>query len=175
MAQHKAEESTTTQSAASSQSDQSVKPKTRFVVLYVVATDERQFTGKEITESAQPLGLAFGKHNVFHYPANTAESGQSRYCLVNMTNEGSFPISELSTLKTNGVSLIMRLPMINADGLTVFSNMLGAAQVLARKLGGDILDQTRVPLTPEIVTSLRSDIAHFESEAKQQQPVATES
>jgi len=142
--------------------------KERFVVLYVIAAEGKPFNGKAILDSAQTLGLAFGKHNVFHYPIATAESGHSKFCLVNMTSEGSFPTAELASLETNGVSLIMRLPIANADGLTVFSNMLGVAQALARKLGGDILDQTRMPLTADIVTSLRSDIAHFESEVKQQ-------
>jgi len=148
-----------------------VTHKERFVVLYIIAAEGKPFTGKEILGCAQTLGLAFGKHSVFHYPIASAETGQSKYCLVNMTSEGCFPAAELPGFETNGVSLIMRLPIANADGLTVFSNMLGAAQALARKLGGEILDQTRMPLTADIVTSLRSDIAHFESEVKQQSAV----
>jgi len=151
-----------------------VTHKERFVVLYIIAAEGKPFTGKEILESAQALGLAFGKHSVFHYPVATAETGQSKFCLVNMTSEGCFPTAELPGFETSGVSLIMRLPIANTDGLTVFSNMLGAAQALARKLGGEILDQTRMPLTADIVTSLRSDIAHFESEVKQQQSAVPE-
>ncbi len=151
-----------------------VTHKERFVVLYIIAAEGKPFTGKEILESVQTLGLAFGKHSVFHYPAETAKTGQSKFCLVNMTSEGCFPTAELPGFETNGVSLIMRLPIANTDGLTVFSNMLGAAQALARKMGGDILDQTRMPLTADIVTSLRSDIAHFESEVKQQQSALPE-
>lgn len=147
------------------------KVQERFVVLHVVATDNKPFTGQAIIESTQTLGMAFGKHAVFHYPVSSAESGNSKFCLVNMTSEGNFDPAKLPTLETIGVSLIMRLPIQGSDGLTVFSNMLGVAQTLARKLGGDILDQTRVPLTADIVTSLRSDIAHFESEVNRQTAV----
>ena len=50
--------------------------------------------------------------------------------------------------------------------------MLAVAQALSKKLGGDIIDQTRVPLTADLVTSIRSDIAHFEEQLRQQSPVA---
>lgn len=148
-----------------------VQSKERFVVLHVVAAEGNPFTGQSIVESTQTLGMAYGKHSVFHYPVSSAESGNSKFCMVNMTAQGNFDAAEIAALKTDGVSLIMRLPVQGADGLTVFSNMLGVAQALARKLGGDILDQTRVPLTADIVTSLRSDIAHFESEVNQQAAV----
>lgn len=138
----------------------------RFIVLHVIATEGKPFNGLDILDATKTLGLAFGKHAVFHYPMSAAPAGDSKFCLVNMSAEGNFKTNKISTLETNGVSLIMRLPIRGADSLTVFSNMLGVAQSLARKLGGEILDQTRVPLTAEIISSIRSDIAHFDDSIK---------
>ena len=140
--------------------------KERFIVLHVIATEGKPFNGLDILESTKTLGLAFGKHAIFHYPMSAAPAGDSKFCLVNMSAEGNFETNKLSSLETNGVSLIMRLPIRGADALTVFSNMLGVAQALARKLGGEILDQTRMPLTAEIVSSIRADIAQFENSLK---------
>lgn len=142
----------------------------QFVVLHVIAAEGRAFTGQSIFESTQTLGMALGKHNVFHYPADAAYVGDSAFCMVNMTPEGSFDIENLEDIRTNGVSLILTLPTMYSDGLTVFSNMLAVAQALSKKLGGDIIDQTRMPLTAELVTNMRADIEKFESKFRQQSP-----
>ena len=136
--------------------------KETFVVLHVIAAEGKPFNGLDILDATKTLGLAFGKHAIFHYPMSAAPAGDSKFCLVNMSAEGNFKTNKISSLETNGISLIMRLPIRGADSLTVFSNMLGVTQALARKLGGEILDQTRMPLTAEIVESVRSDIAHFD-------------
>jgi len=141
----------------------------QFVVLHVIAAEGRSFSGQSIFESTQTLGMALGKHNVFHYPADAAYVGDSAFCMVNMTPEGSFDIEHLDDIQTNGVSLILTLPTMYSDGLTVFSNMLAVAQALSKKLGGDIIDQTRMPLTAELVTNMRADIEKFESQFRQQQ------
>jgi len=157
-----------------SQPAQAKKPapvQQQFVVLYVIAAEGRAFTGKAIFESTQTLGMALGKHNVFHYPADAAYVGDSAFCMVNMTPEGSFDIEHLDDIQTNGVSLILTLPTMYSDGLTVFSNMLAVAQALSKKLGGDIIDQTRMPLTAELVTNMRADIENFESRFRQKNPV----
>jgi len=138
----------------------------KFVVLHVIAAEGIPFNGLDILDATKTLGLAFGKHAIFHYPMSAAPAGDSKFCLVNMSSEGNFETNKISSLETNGISLIMRLPIRGADALTVFSNMLGVSQALARKLGGEILDQTRMPLTAEIVSMIRADIAHFEKMLK---------
>ncbi len=143
----------------------------RFIVFYIVPGSKETFTGKELTQVANRLGLAYGKHGVFHFPADSAREGDSQFCLVNMTPEGNFDRESLPTLETRGVSLILRLSENTKDGLALFSNMLAIAQGMARQLGGRILDQTRVPLTPDIVTHLRGDIAKFHTQLNQRTPV----
>lgn len=143
----------------------------RFIVFHVIPSGKETFNGNAISQVASALGLAYGKHNVFHFPADNAREGNSQFCLVNMTAEGNFDKENLATLETRGVSLILRLTEDSIDGLTLFSNMLAIAQGMARRLGGEIQDQTRVPLTPDIVTSLRSDIAKFQTQLNQRTPV----
>jgi len=146
------------------------QPKQQFVVLHIIAAESQPFSGSAILDATQNLGMAIGKHNVFHYPADAAYVGDSAFCLVNMSAEGNFDTENLSGVLTNGVSLIMTLPTKYSDGLTVFSNMLAVAHALSKKLGGDIIDQTRIPLTADLVTSIRGDILKFEEQARQQSP-----
>lgn len=137
----------------------------QFVVLHIIAEEGRPFIGKAIFDATQTLGMALGKHNVFHYPADAAYVGDSAFCLVNMTPAGTFDIESLDQQQTNGVSLILTLPTAYSDGLTVFSNMVAVAHALVKKLGGgDIVDQTRLPLTAELLTNMQSDITRFENQ-----------
>ena len=145
--------------------------KERFIVLHVIAAEGKPFNGVDIVEATKTLGLAYGKHAIFHYPMSAAPAGDSKFCLVNMSPEGNFETNNITTLETNGVSFIMRLPIRGSDPSTVFSNMLGVTQSLARKLGGEILDQTRVPLTPEIISTIRADITQFEDSMRRSAPV----
>lgn len=141
------------------------KPAQQFVVLHIIAEVGQPYEGKLLYDVSQSLGMAMGKHNVFHYPADSAYVGDSAFCMVNMTPEGSFDVDHLAETQTNGVSLILTLPTAYSDGLTVFSNMLAVAHALVKKMGGgDIVDQTRMPLTAELVASMQSDIAKFESQ-----------
>ncbi len=146
-------------------------PKQKFVVLHIVADEGEFFNGKSIFNATQTLGMAVGKHNVFHYPADAAYVGDSAFCLVNMTAEGTFDIGDLAALQTTGISLILTLPTNYSDGLTVFSNMLAVAHGLTKKLGGgNIVDQTRSPLTAELMASMEKDISQFESQLKEPEP-----
>ena len=148
---------------------QTTVPKQHFVVLHVIASEGKAFTGRSIFNATQTLGMAVGKYNVFHYPADSAYVGDSAFCMTNMTVESTFDVANLEKIETNGVSLILTLPTIYSDGLTVFSNMLAVAQALSKKLGGDIIDQNRMPLTADLVTSMRTEIENFESNFKQSQ------
>ncbi|MDX1811774.1 MAG: cell division protein ZipA C-terminal FtsZ-binding domain-containing protein [Gammaproteobacteria bacterium] len=144
----------------------------QFIVFHILPLNKETFNGNDIHQVAGALGLAFGKHNVYHFPADNAREGNSQFCLVNMTSAGDFDKASMSQLETKGVSLILRLNEKTTEGLAMFSNMLAIAQGIARRLGGEILDQTRTPVTPDVVTSLRSDIAKFQTKLNQRTPAS---
>lgn len=163
------------ESEVAAQAEQPAKPAKpspeRFIVFHIVPSTRETFSGKEIHQAVSSLGLAYGKHGVYHFPADHAREGDSQFCLVNMTPEGNFDRDTLPTMETRGVSLILRLTDETKDGLALFSNMLAIAQGLSRRIGGSILDQTRVPLSPDIVANLRSDIAKFHTQLNKRTPV----
>jgi len=140
--------------------------KEMFVVLHIIAIEGQPFNGLDILDATKTQGMAFGKHAIFHYPMSAAPAGDSKFCLVNMSATGNFETEKISSLETNGVSLIMRLPIRGADAQIVFANMVGVAHALARKLGGEILDQSRAPLTAAIIEKLREDIVNFDNSLK---------
>ncbi len=133
----------------------------KFIMFHIVPANSETFSGKDIHQVASSLGLGYGKHDVYHFPADNARAGNSQFCLVNMTPEGNFDRELMPALETRGVSLILRLSEETKDGLALFSNLVAITQGISRRLGGSILDQSRAPLTPDRITMIRSDIAKF--------------
>ncbi|MGH8566875.1 MAG: cell division protein ZipA C-terminal FtsZ-binding domain-containing protein, partial [Gammaproteobacteria bacterium] len=81
------------------------------------------------------------------------------YCLVNMLEPGSFDLNTLASARTEGLVLIMRLP-VPVEGRLAFELLLHGACRLAEDLGGEVRDAERRPLTPQELARLRAVAAH---------------
>lgn len=132
----------------------------RFVVLHVVAPEGGAFPGSDLRRAIESAGMAFGERKIYHFPAHRARGATSDFSLANMVEPGFFDMAKMDDFSTSGVTLFMRLPG-NRDGLSMFTHMLATAQILSRKLGGVLWDETRQPLTPERIGQLRGDAATF--------------
>lgn len=132
----------------------------RFVVLHVVAPEGDAFPGSDLRRAIESAGMAFGERKIFHFPAHRPRGTAPDFSLANMVEPGFFDMTKMDEFSTSGVTLFMRLPG-SRDGLSMFTHMLATAQILSRKLGGVLWDDTRQPLTPERIGELRSDAATF--------------
>ncbi|MGH8576932.1 MAG: cell division protein ZipA C-terminal FtsZ-binding domain-containing protein [Gammaproteobacteria bacterium] len=130
------------------------------IILYVIAPPGRDFTGSAIRDAAEDLGMRFGEMKVFHYHGvGRLASPTGLYCLVNMLEPGSFDLNTLASARTEGVVLIMRLP-VPVEGRLAFELLLHGACRLAEALGGEVRDAERRPLTPYELARLRAVAAH---------------
>ncbi|MGH8562582.1 MAG: cell division protein ZipA C-terminal FtsZ-binding domain-containing protein [Gammaproteobacteria bacterium] len=130
------------------------------IILYVIAPPGRDFTGSAIRDAAEDLGMRFGEMKVFHYHGvGRLASPTGLYCLVNMLEPGSFDLNTLASARTEGVLLIMRLP-VPVEGRLAFELLLHGACRLAEALGGEVRDAERRPLTPHELARLRTVAAH---------------
>ena len=106
-------------------------------------------------------GLQFGAMAVFHhFGLNGTPKGLPVFNVARAVEPGTFDPRDPRSFKTPGLVLFMRLPC-NQDGPVVLELMLATAQLLARRLGGDILDDRQMPLTPELVRTLRESVDAF--------------
>ncbi len=131
-----------------------------FVILHVVSKSGEPFGGGELLEAMENSGLNYGKHRIFHY----YHEQETVFSVANMLEPGVFDMDNIDSFRSPGVSLFMRLPTA-LEGLQAFADMLAVAQGLARKLGAEVLDERRQPLSQERIAALRDQVSRFEQAA----------
>jgi len=132
-----------------------------FIILHIMAKDESVFHGSDLQKAVEIAGMAYGEHQIFHFPSDRRVDEMPYFSLVNMMEPGIFYIDAMDSFETTGISLFMRLPG-PADGLRALSNMLVTAQALAKRLGGQVFDERHQLLSQATITKLRAEVAAFD-------------
>lgn len=128
----------------------------KIVVLYVRAAAGRDFAGRELLEAFEGEGLKFGKYGAFH---QLDDKGQSLFAIANMMEPGSFPIDDMDSFSTVGITTFMVLP--GPGGVDGLARMVACCRRLASILGGEVLDENRSTLTNQRATHMKEEIIEF--------------
>ncbi len=128
----------------------------KFVVLYVSAR-HKDFSGNALLACLRQQNMTFGEMDIYH---RLGSNGRSLFSLVNAVEPGAFDPSTMHAFKTPAVSLFMRAHEL-ADPVGVYHEMLGLAEYLATELGGEIKDETRMPLTRQSMMRDQQDLQAF--------------
>jgi cell division protein ZipA len=80
-----------------------------------------------------------------------------------MVKPGTFPFDDMEGFSTPGLMLFAQLDGRPED-LTILEEMIATARKLATTLGGDVLDDTRRPLTVRKEEEMRNAV--LENEAR---------
>lgn len=134
------------------------------IVLNVIARDGGQFDGQLVKSALDQLGLCFGDMSIYHYyPEGDPELGHkqpSLFSVASAVEPGRFDISDVTSFKTPGLSLILQLPG-PMEGILAFELLQHVANVLARQLGGIVCDGTHRKITPQSTEHLKEQISEF--------------
>ncbi len=137
------------------------KPQGLVIVINLLARPGLEFNGEKIVPACKHAGLELGDMNIFHYFSQPeTQTREKMFSLANMVNPGTFDMNNVSTLKTQGLSLFMQLPG-PVDGLTTFEKMLATAQSLKKELDGELCDETRSALTYQTISHLKEQIKEY--------------
>ena len=128
------------------------------LILGVMAKSDEPFGGDELVAALLGQGLKFGDMGIFH--RTHGESGQRLFSVANALEPGTFDLSDLSELKTPGLTFFMQLP-VPGDALETLEDMILSARTVAAALGGDVKDDTMSALTGQTVEHLKQRIADF--------------
>ena len=130
----------------------------KVIVINVMAPKGDLFKGPELVDAIQASGMRYGEMQIFHY-----QSGDDAlFSLVSMVKPGVFDLDHLDELTTPGVSLFIQMPNAQGDGLAAFDTMLMTAQQLAKKLLGELRDETRSVLTNSAIDHIRQQVAEYD-------------
>ena len=116
----------------------------RVLVFYVMARDPEGFSGGHLARAFRELHLEAGDRGIFY---RHAEDGrQSVFCVANAIEPGNFDLAALDGLRTPGLTVFAVLPG-PWSARHILTAMHRAALTLADRLGGEVLDGRRAPLT----------------------------
>lgn len=110
-----------------------------YLILYVVAAENRVFQGIRLTQALEELGFYLGKGNLYHRHLDLSTVSPVLFSAANITEPGTFDYYHLNDFTTVGITLFMQLPSEGNDRANL-KMMIRAAKTLAEQLGGFVLN-----------------------------------
>ena len=137
------------------------------LALHVAPRTSTGFSGAGVLAAMQGVGLQYGNHKVFHR-SSRSQSPRSMFSVASMMEPGTFDLQVLPRMLVPGLTLFMRLPGPE-NGVAAYADMLATARALARRLDGEVLDDTRSTLTRQTAHHIRERIIEFQRQTQLQQ------
>lgn len=111
---------------------------TDFIMLYVVAPENRQFHGTSLAQALDNLGFIFGQGSIYHRHLDLTVASPVIFSVANINQPGTFNPHEMQDFATVGVALFMQLPVAGNPRANL-KMMIQSAKNLAVQLGGFVL------------------------------------
>ena len=129
----------------------------RLLIISVVAAQGGHFSGTALVNGFEHNRLRFDEHEI--YSRMTIQSGKERsvFYVANMVKPGTFPVSDMETFTTPGLTLFLQLPA-PLDGVEAFDDFVNTAERLAVELGGELRDEKHCVLTHQALMQVRESI-----------------
>lgn len=112
------------------------------------------FAGTKIRALAEAEGFALENDGLFRW------RDESGLCLFSIANDpGSFPMEGMKNFTTGAIVFQFDLPRV-PDDIEVFDQFCEVAGRFATVLGGRLVDDNKVQISPKALQSIRSQIQH---------------
>jgi cell division protein ZipA len=109
-------------------------------------------------------GLFYGDMKIFHrYYSHVNKS--IIYSVASACEPGYFNLDNIDAYKTRGITLFMKLAF-SEQPIEAYEEMLNAAQRMADKLGGELVDERHEMLTPETINRHRMILSNWQERAQ---------
>ncbi len=132
--------------------------KDKILVLHVVAPRQRPFTGVALGASLERAGLRLGEMSIYHYfDPDETDSREPLFSVANMVAPGTLTESDRADLMTPGLTLFLQVHACEQPH-RAFEAFLETSHVLARDLGGSILDRQQSTATNQTLAHMREDM-----------------
>lgn len=132
------------------------------VVISVMSRDEEGFEGDKLLELLMMCGLRYSSDmGIFHRLETEHPESELQFSMVNVVKPGTFPIQEMDTFVTPGITFLMPLPGAE-DSSAAFEAMVETAMVVVRHMGGELKDENRSVMTAQTIEFARQRVHEFE-------------
>ncbi len=131
--------------------------KDKILVLHVVAPRNRPFTGVALGAALRRAGLKLGEMSIYHYHEEGAADREPLFSVANMVAPGTLTDENLSDMMTPGITLFLQVHLCDRPQ-RAFEVLLETSHVLARDLGGRIMDAQQSTATNQTLAHMREDM-----------------
>ena len=131
--------------------------KEKILILHVVAPRNRPFTGVSLRAALKRAGLEPGEMAIYHYHADAEAGGEILFSVSNMVAPGTLSEDDLADLMTPGITLFFQVHACEQPH-KAFEALLETSHVLARDLGGSILDAQQSTATNQTLAHMREEM-----------------
>lgn len=133
-------------------------PKSPLILMFHITPGEGVFEGEAIVHAAGECGLEPGEMEIFHrYRDPGSPTAPEEFSMANMVKPGTFPFGAMAEFDSPGLTLFSQAEGASGD-LARLEEMLSTAHCLADRLGAEVRDETRTPLTPQLENRLRDRV-----------------
>lgn len=148
---------------AKSASPKKVAKEQSLIMLYIMAPKGQPYNGYELLQALLSAGLRFGEMQIFHRYEQKTGRGKILFSLASATNPGTFELSKMGGFSCPGLILFLDLNKVQMPK-KAFEIMLETVGQLSEDLGGEVLDESRQPLSKEKAVKLSQMIRQFEQD-----------
>lgn len=133
-------------------------PPQKIVAIRVAAPSPSMFDGATLRAAIVAEGFEFGRYDIFH---RLDPSGRPLCSLASLREPGTFDLDAMTGIEYRGVAMFTVLPGPLASQHAL-DELLGAARLLAERLGGVLQDDRGGQLSLQRIGQLREEVAAFE-------------
>lgn len=114
-----------------------------FLVIFLLAKENRQLAGYELLQTILSAGLRFGEGHLFHRHQHPNGQGPILCSLATATPSGVFDLQNIGAFSVHGLCLFMQTSGSSTIDMERFHIMLDTAKQLSEGLNTHVLDDER--------------------------------
>lgn len=128
--------------------------------LYLMADNNKPYSGYELLQALLSSGLRFGERKIFHRYVNMAESADILFSLASIEEPGTFDLATIGSFSTSGLALFLECQYVE-DPKQAFQIMMNTIDELSEDLGGTVYDVHKEVFSKESWMAMQSQLAHY--------------
>jgi cell division protein ZipA len=141
-----------------------VPPRTDRIITIRFIPKEKDLNAERVVLALRKAGLTHGRYGIFHRVGDRGED--SLFAVANLTEPGSFELTNLSERVIPGMSFFMILPG-PADPVTSFDLMVQTARSLAHDLEAELHDEKGSSWSIQRERYVREEIIRYRHQLEQ--------
>ncbi len=127
------------------------------IQISVVTAPGKLIEGLDLMDLAESCGLHPGQMSIFHCLDEFVDETKIYFSMASVVKPGTFPFDAMEDFSTPGVMLFARMRG-DPEDMTTLDEMIATARKLAISVNGNVLDNTRRPLTVKKQEDMRQTV-----------------